>query len=87
MGIHSGNGMGAAKAIPGHRTFKGSPARANAQAEISRLIADLPPGPKEAMRREIAAAWKSGKTPQAVYDMVHGTLVAYQSNLEAKRSA
>jgi len=79
MGVHSGHGMGAARAIPGRRTFTGSPARANAQAEISRLIAGLPPDPKEVLRREIANAWRSGKEPQAVYDFVCKTMEAYRA--------
>lgn len=78
MGIRSANGMGPAQPIPGYRTFRGSPARANAQAEIGRLIADLPPDSKELMRRQIASAWKSGKKPQEVYDMVYRALEAYR---------
>ncbi len=86
MGVHSANGMGPARRIPGRRVFEGSAARANVQAACGRLIADLPPDPKEAMRRAIAQAWKDGSKPQQVYDFVVRTMEAYREQAASARA-
>jgi hypothetical protein len=68
VGINSGNGMGAAKMRPGYRTFRGSAARMNAQAAITKLFSHLPPNGREVMERIRTLAWGTYRDPTKVHN-------------------